>query len=264
MSRLVFFISLFGNFTLIFASTFISYDSNSRQMTLEEVPSRSLKIQQRICVFQKDGLVGCGRVSELYANSATIQMDGEVKGISKSSFVQLKSVIAKENRLPTSTEEETRTYGTASARSFSIAAGLNAGLNYYYPNLHFQVALSRSFSLGLSPMYGGYKNEGNEVTGYGGYLTLGYYHTHWVFRGLEIEGGLGYFNIAAKNGLVEASTGALAGKLTVGWRGRGLWDLGLDLGVAGGIQYFHHSQDLVDVSLKNVVPLLSAYVGYSF
>lgn len=252
-----------------FASTFQSYNSSNRQMTLDEVPSRSLKIQQRICVYKKEGLVGCGRVNELYANSAILIMDNDVTPPVRTSYVQLKAMVASEKAnidktVPSSTEEVTNTYGSASARSVSISAGMNAGLNYYYPSLHLQVAISRSFSLGLSPMYGSYKNDGNEVTGYGGYFTIGYYHTHWVFRGLEFEGGIGIFDITAKNPTIEASTSAVAGKFTVGWRGRGLWDLGLDLGVAGGLQYIHHSQDVIDVSLKDVVPLLSAYIGYSF
>ena len=78
------------------------------------------------------------------------------------------------------------------------------------------------------------------------------------------EGGVGLFHVDAKAATIQSNQTTFGGKLSAGWRGRALWDLGLDIGVEAGLQYVSTNTQNLDISFSGVLPLISAYIGYSF
>lgn len=149
--------------------------------------------------------------------------------------------------------------------SFDIALGLTAGHNYFYPNMHFQLALTRNWSLGLMPVYASYTQNNNSVKFYGGFATLTYYHTHFAFKGFNFELGAGYFSIGAKTDTIaEQTVNPVAVKLTAGWRGRAVIGVPVDIGASLGGQYVFLDTAPLDISYKKLLPMLSVYVAYPF
>ncbi len=243
------------------AATVKKFDPKTNMLSLGDVKSRELEVEELVCLFEKQELVGCGTVMSLTPATADLLMDK----VKKTPVPEMVVILRGGTRSLASTNETTENFGQTPSKNLSISAGMTAGLNYFYPDAHIQLALSRNFSVGVMPMFSSYTGNGNAIQGYGGYLTMSYYHTHSVFRGLAFEGGVGAYNVKASSGSISESNNALAGKFTVGWRGKALWDLGLDIGVAGGVQYIGLTNNTqLDVSFRGFLPLLTAYVGYAF
>src|SRR5262249_45179098 len=143
-----------------------------------------------------------------------------------------------------------------------------AGFSYYYPVINAQYALTKDISIGIEPMFASYgHNDGltsSSISAVGAYVTGSYYYTHSCFRGLIFSGGLGLINISGSAGPVTDKSTAIAMRGTVGWRGKALWDLGLDIGVEGGLQYIGYSSSTLNITFSGILPMVTAFVGYSF
>jgi hypothetical protein len=48
------------------------------------------------------------------------------------------------------------------------------------------------------------------------------------------------------------------------WRGKALWGLGLDIGLGAGAQYVFTGARTVTSGFVGLLPLFTAYLGYSF
>jgi len=242
------------------ATTFARYESRSKLLFLKRIDGKQLEIQQSVCIYEADQLVGCGTVAGLTAHAASVQM----ASINRLPVEEALVTVTKQSRTPTSTGQVADTYNSLPKQTLSIGLGITTGFNYYYPDLTVQLALGRDISIGIEPMYASYSHADSSVSAYGGYLTGTYYYTHAAFRGFMFEGGVGLFHINAAATGVASSQTSFGGKLTAGWRGRALWDLGLDIGVEAGLQYVSTNTTNLDISFSGVMPLISAYVGYSF
>ncbi len=258
--RIAFLIFSLTNVVPLWATTFAHYETNSRLLYLKKTDGKVLGIQQSVCIYEAEDLVGCGVVAGLTAHAASIRMASVNRLPVENALV----TVTKQSRQPTSTEQLADTYNNLPKQTLSLALGITAGFNYYYPDLHVQLALGRDVSIGLQPMFASYSNSSSGVTAFGSYLTATYYYTHAAFRGFMFEGGAGLFHINANTSTASSSQTAFGGKLTTGWRGHALWDLGLDIGVEAGFQYVSSSTNVVNLSFSGFLPLISAYVAYSF
>jgi len=243
------------------AASIIKYDPSRRMIFLREVNTSSVMLEEPVCIYAGTTLMGCGRVSAISSSAASVSMDEMKMQPYAGTEVSMKS----SRRSPSSTADVSETFNKNQAsKTLGLALGITAGTKYFYPNAHIQLVVSRDWTVGLMPMFANYSANSNSVSGYGGYLTVSYYHTHSALRGLEFEGGIGYFSIKGVAGAIEETGSGLGGKATVGWRGKALWDLGLDLGVAGGLQYLNIQTATLETSFNGLLPMITAYVGYSF
>lgn len=226
------------------------------------------KPQDGVCLYQDYMLNGCGAITEVRAGSLGIVLTEQSKPILPGKSIR----IVKDTRRPVTTESVSAKMPASNAKNINLALGITAGTNYFYPNAHIQLALGRNWSIGVMPMFASYETDAtSDVTAYGAYLTLTYYYTHFAFKGVQFEGGIGlnssHIQQAATTtlGAVDDKQTSPAVKFTIGWAGRALWDLGLDIGVAAGVQYIGFDDTYVkDYHLSGIVPLMSAYLAYGF
>jgi hypothetical protein len=246
--------------SLAHAANVYKYDSAKQVIFLKEVNSTDLAVDAEVCLYTGKLLTGCGKVTGLVRNAAVVAL----KEVKETPVVGAEVAIRASGRGLSSTAAMTETFNKPTALTMGLAAGITAGATYFYPNLHVQLVVARNWTIGLMPMFAKSISGSSTVTAYGGYLTVGYYHTHSALRGLEFEVGGGAFSIEGTSAGVSQSVFAPGGKATVGWRGKALWDLGLDLGVAAGVQYISIPANTVTIAFSGLVPMLNAYVGYSF
>ncbi len=245
----------------IFGSEVLKSDDQDNTLWISSGPRDSIKVKDRLCVYKAMGMVGCGEVIVQTRDRFALRMyDKRAKAL-KGEVVSLR----KTKRTIATTEQLASKFEDGSKRSIvDLALGFNAGLNYYYPSLHFQIALNRNFSLGISPAYAKYSQSDDSVTLFGGYITATYYYTHFAFKGVNFEGGLGYFNVKASSSLASEEMSPMAAKLTAGWRGRALIGLPIDFGGALGAQYIFSNNSPLDTTFKGFLPLLNVFVAYCF
>ncbi len=242
------------------ASTVYKFDAVKKQVYLRDVNSLELSLNMPVCLYSGVSQVGCGKITGLVKNAAVIFL----KETNFAPNPGLEIAIRPSEKVPSSTASVSESFNKSSSLAMGIAAGVTAGANYFYPSLHVQVVIAREWTLGLMPMFARSYNSTSSLTGVGGYLTASYYHTHSALRGLEFELGAGAFGLSGTTPTLTQNLLAPGVKATVGWRGRALWDLGLDLGVAAGIQYLWTPANSLQITFAGLLPLLNAYVGYSF
>lgn len=150
---------------------------------------------------------------------------------------------------------------------FNISAGLSAGLSYFYPTIDFQVRVSKHFAIGVIPFYLRASADTTSLTAIGGFGTLNYYFDGY-FRGFWVQGGGGFVSFSTTDSIdptnpVTESVGVPAGIFTLGWRG--YWDFGLNIGVAGGLQYIGSPTfTSTEVKSAGAQPLFLLDVGLNF
>ncbi len=243
----------------LYAAEVLKVDANSTVWISSK--NEKVQIQDQLCVYQATGLLGCGDVIALTADRFALKLY-ETKSASRAGEIV---TLRKTKRSLATTEKLSGKFEDGSSRSYvDIGLGFNAGLNYYYPSMHLQLAVARSFSLGLEPAYASYSQNGDSVTLLGGYVTATYYYTHFAFKGVNFQGGLGYFNVKATSGTTSQEMSPMAAKLSVGWRGRALIGLPIDFGGALGGQYIFSQNAPLDTSFKGLLPLLNVFVAYCF
>lgn len=141
-------------------------------------------------------------------------------------------------------------------------SNLTAGLNYIFPNVQYQQALSDHFATGLTGMYIGTPVGNGSLSGYGGYLNLSYY-SQSAFKGSMVELAAGVFAATSHvngndNSFFTPSVMALAG-----WRW--LMDSGLNFGFAVGAQYLvTESSSAPELGFSGLLPCIALDIGFGF
>lgn len=244
----------------LFAAEVERVDKNGSVVFLKNFNAREWKVGDPVCVFQKGSLAGCGTLAGLTPTAGVVRLSE-----TKLALILGDSIEVRRNaRLPATTESVRESIADHRSATFDVALGLNAGFTYYYPMAHIQLALSRNFSIGLLPVFASYSGTNRSTSFVGGYLTGTYYYTHYAFKGVFFEGGAGLVSIKANSGSVSGESSPFGVRALVGWRGRALWDIGLDIGVGAGIQYVFLDQSVVDTSFKGFLPLAQVTLAYSF
>lgn len=237
-------------------------DSKGSQLWVSDFTVNELRISDSVCLFQNKSLLGCGTVNALTTQTAGVRIT-ERKVTSFYAGAQV--TLRKNTRSPATAESLTEKFMEPNKQAIAdLGLGLTAGFNYFYPMLHLQIAVTRDWSIGIMPAFASYAQGTSSVRFYGGYLTATYYHTHYAFKGLNFEGGLGFFNLTATAGSISQSSSPFAAKATVGWRGKALVGVPLDLGLAAGVQYIFASTAPLSISFNSLLPLLAGYISYSF
>lgn len=161
-----------------------------------------------------------------------------------------------------------RTLASVSQESFLSSTqktrltSIDAGLNFLFPTAHLQQTITRNFVSGLMPSFVSLPVDTGNINGYGLYLTFSYFSDR-PFAGLWLQSAIGFFDLQATEGTLKDDFTAFTSMATLGWRW--LWESGLNIGLAGGIQYlFSPTAKQVSFALPKALPSIQLAIGYAF
>ena len=241
----------------------LAVTANQELVTVSnEELGRRWQLNDTLCLFQQKREIACGFVGRLTTSEVVVKLETRQVRVVPGHEVELRRNV----RHPSSTTVET-VAKTKESANFDITLGVVAGLNYLFvPVPQFQVALGRSFSLGIEPLYASFDLNNAAIRAYGGFINLSYYYTHFAFRGLLFNVGGGMYNIEVTRTTGTQKQSPIAMNATVQWRGKAHWGLGVDIGVGAGLQAVFADDVLngVATEFNGVLPLFTLYLGYSF
>ena len=152
---------------------------------------------------------------------------------------------------------------TESKVASTTSTSFGLGINYSFPMLHYQFSFSEHFAIGLTGILMDYSSVNySNLKGYGGLISLNYYHTGY-FEGLWIEGGAGLYQLSLSNAsdIDLRSVQALMGH--IGWRWK--WEEGPSFGFATGAQYLAGlSSSRIALETNGIFPSLLAEIAFLF
>jgi hypothetical protein len=237
-------------------------NSSGDDVSLSYDPHTRWAPNDTVCGFEENRKVFCGMITQISSQKLDVHMDQKEGSLSRGMWLTLRPL---SRAVAAQTTEELVEQTNSETKTHDIALGMSAGINYFFPEAHLQLALGRAFSIGIEPVYVSYSDTQTNVSAYGGFLTAAYYITHFPFRGFYAEGGVGLYSITASQvGQVSTKTTQPAASLTLNWRGRASWELGLDIGVGVGIQYVVPAPGALTQAFSGVLPLFQVCLGFPF
>lgn len=250
-----------------YASKIVKVGPQTRYViTTDEFPPWAL--HENICLTNSNIILVCGIIQQKTSSHIGIKVTQKMHPLKEGDYVLIRknsrrvaSVVG--NEKVASSEEIKKINSSNSDDMFDGTVGLVAGFNYFFPSLHLQMALSKEFSIGL---LGAFVTGGgsNSVTGAGGFLTFDYFITHYAFRGLYLQGGIGLYNLTAQNLTASQTTTPPSIEVSIEWRGKAYWGLPFDIGVGIGGQYLIPGTRTIAYSFQYLMPWFTAFLGYSF
>jgi hypothetical protein len=255
------------------AAQVLSVTSNQEQVTVsyETSGNRAWQLNDDICLYTGKRELLCGFVGRMTAETLTVAVTTrQIRAITGQKVALSRgprrpaSVAAAGGEAVSGGGEERRLFEPKERKRVDIALGFNAGLNYYYPTLTAQLGLGRTISLGLQGLFAKFSTSGVDVSAFGVFGLVTYYHTHFPFRGLFFQGGPGLFSIRLNDGVQTDEQSPIAFQAQVGWRGKAHFALGFDLGVGLGVLYVTRTNaPVIPISFSGVMPLFNAFLAYS-
>ena len=240
-----------------FGAEVIGVSSNRKAIAVKHENIGKWAVDDRVCVVQAKIDVVCGTVSKTTSKGAIVKLDTTFDGLAIGDLVRKSG----SSRRLASESVETMD-ARHHPRHFNLSAGLGVGPNFFFPLVHFQVAVAAPVAIGFEPVYFKGSSTGSSVTAYGGFGTLNVYLSKW-FRGLWFQGGGGVQSISYEDATVVESALVPAFLLTAGWRGR--WGQSLNVGIGGGFQYLV-DPDFTSIAVRGAgfQPLLVVDFGFNF
>jgi hypothetical protein len=142
-----------------------------------------------------------------------------------------------------------------------LAAGMTFGLNYFFPSVHLEFAVSPSVTLGVLGIYGDSQSNNSRNKTYGGLASVTYY-TPQPSLGLNFELLFGAYNSNVSYGAVGEEITSIAVAGLVGWKGYLSEQFHYRLNL--GAQYISNQTTPKYLDFANVLPFFRAEVGVSF
>lgn len=229
-------------------------------VTVTNNTGENFSTNDSVCLYQARHIVACGDIDRIDRKEMSIHTETTPSKVAIGERVYVRPNI----RRPSSDSVNEVYEGVEPRKNFDISAGVDVGPSYFFPTAHIQVALGNDVSLGIEPLLVDYYHDNTTVKAYGGFGTINYYYTHSAFRGLFFQAGGGFYSIQNEYASTTENLTTPAVKGTVQWRGRALWGLGLDIGVGAGAQYVFQGGQIVTNKFQGFLPLLTAFLGYSF
>jgi hypothetical protein len=218
-------------------------------------------VNDTVCAFDASKEVACGIIAQKTSDKLGIKLTSVQGSLRQGQWLTLR----KDSRMPASVSGNTSeaVLPTNPKNVLDISLGLQAGFNYYYPALHVQWALNDALSIGLMPIYFSSNDTDSKVSGFGTFLTVNYYYTHFPFRGFFVQGGVGFYSLSVDYVGGSEQMSPLATMLSLQWRGKAYWGMPLDIGVGVGGQYLFSTNAPVTIGFSGILPLFTAYLGFS-
>ncbi len=221
-------------------------------------------IEDRVCVVRENVVIECGEVIKLLKKLVLVKLDRPTAEI----LIGDRVINEEHKKYLKSRNPAAKIFDSVSIvespknYKANISLGMSAGLNFFYPLLHLQGTISNNFALGLEPFYFRSSADYSSVTAFGLIVTLNYYGSEY-FRGLWLSFGLGGYRFLTSNLHAEEEALVYGATGTLGWRG--YWDLGLNVGVALGLQYISNTDfQYTSVKALGFQPIAVLDVGFSF
>jgi hypothetical protein len=234
----------------------LSVTTNDEQVTLSAERGRTWKVDDPICIYRDGRELACGFVADSGADRVVMRVETR-----EAKILVGESVDLQRQRTPAAIAAETAS--SSQARAFSVGLGVAAGFDYVFPMVDLEAAVARSFTVGLTPLYLDVHQLGSRVQAVGALAWLTYYDSRRAFRGLNASVGAGVYDLTVSNGAGSNTALPFAVAGTVGWRGRIVRRLAMDVGVAAGVQWVSPAS-LPAYGFSGVLPLVQLTVGYSF
>lgn len=269
-----------------FAAEVVQIGNSNSVAAVSHDPFRRWEMGDSVCVYQGGRELSCGNIVKVTDSAGILRLQSPNSMVKKGLIVRLsKSAVAKPLPAETSfnTFEKRPNPNTpytpqrkpsalllqsvpkekeASNLYHNLSGGFSVGNGFYFPLIHFQRAVNPQIALGIMPSYFSVATGSGTLSALALTATANYYG-HDFFRGLWLQGGLGASFLSTTNAGVEQQATSFMTILTVGWRG--YWDLGLNIGVCGGIQYLNDPNfNNVRLSGSGLQPLALIDVGINF
>jgi hypothetical protein len=255
---------LFGSILLAtfvassFGAEVIRVGRDQQSIAVTHSGNRQWKTDDRVCIYHGATRVVCGTILKTTPKGAIAKLETPSPDVLAGDEARFGG-----NRRPTALLTTHETGSEARVFRANISGGLSFSYNFFFPMLDAQFALGPSFAIGVMPLYFRASTADSQLGAFGGFVSLNYYGAEY-FRGLWGMMGAGAFFFNVDNGFdPPQSATSPAFILTGGWRG--YWDLGLNIGVAAGIQYVNKPTFTnVDIKSAGIQPLLIVDVGFNF
>ncbi|MCB0419312.1 MAG: hypothetical protein KDD39_16820, partial [Bdellovibrionales bacterium] len=231
-----------------FAWVYVSHDGAKRWLRGESA-----------CVGTADNPVACGRITEVLARYAKLEIDThatrptrpQVNEGKEGTFVSVRfrrvpiaigALVSAKNwqRAPASTPQapiKTVAEAKPELNHYELLRDdiypLNAatiGLNLVFPFFHFQQALTQHFALGLGVTHMTLPTQNGQFIGPGGVLSFNWYSAA-PFTGWYVELGVAAYDLRAQQGSISEAIVGFSGMLYFGHRWRWSWGLNFGIGV---------------------------------
>lgn len=248
-----------------FGADIVSVTNNEELVTLAggDVTRGKFRLNETLCLFRNREELACGFVGRLADGEITVKITTRARRVSPGDQV----VLRRETRYPSSVES-TEAVTVKKRPVLDASLGMDIGFDYFFPKLQLQLAVGKRWSLGVTGNYMKFTQAGFDVKGLGVFGTIAYYYTHFPFRGFFVQAAGGFYKFELTNTVGTTEISPFAGQLTLEWRGKAHWALGVDLGIGLGVQYV---QDLVSQTaatsksdFRGILPLLRGFIAYSF
>jgi len=146
---------------------------------------------------------------------------------------------------------------------FQVSGGARFASTYFFPSLHIEYAVVEKYSLGVLPFVGGKSTDGGFESQVFGVLVTANYFNRSYFKGLWLQGGVGYLSVSHTSATDSESSASVIVTGTAGYRERLLPHL--TLGVAGGFQFARRvANRMVDSGVADLRPTILLDLGYQF
>jgi hypothetical protein len=249
------------------AATVLRLGKTGHLIAISQETWRQWKVDDRVCVWKKNEALGCGKVIKSSQKGAVVKLERDLPQMVEGDEVRMVGAERQTNAVPyrllDSTEGNPEILeSTSSVPENDLTAGISVGLSFFFPVLHYQRALSPNFAIGIMPVYFHTSSGDSSVGALGIQLTANYYGNDF-FRGLWVQFGTGIYSFSATVSNGDENGRSIAFLGTVGWRSS--WALGLNVGVAAGLQYLSDPHlPSVDVRAASVQPVVILDVGVGF
>lgn len=258
MIRLLLFLGLVMS-SPMFGAQVLRVGSSQKVIAVSHDEGHEFKVKDHVCVLQEGKEIACGVVMKSSSKGSIVKLEAKSGDVARGDIVKVSST----GRQPAMTLLDS--VGADSSMvdyTCNFAAGLSAGTSFFYPIIDFQFSLTPQFAMGLKPFFLSSSGETSSVTALGGFVTGNYYGTD-LYRGMWIQGGVGYVQFLTRSIEIEENAGSIGLLTTFGWRG--YWDLGLNIGVGAGVQFIQSPNiATVEVRSANFQPIVVLDIGLNF
>jgi len=239
-----------------YATHVLGMSSSRSEIAVAQDIARPWQLNERACVLPRNAQPTCGTIIRATPKGAILRLE-----IPSTTVTLGDQVSHRGERSPAGISEST--YEKKYGGTFNLSAGMAAGINYFFPLVHFQVALGPNFAIGLMPFYYRASAGTASLSALGGLMTLNAYFGPY-YSGFWITGGAGLSKLSFEDPTLPAeSKQLLTGQFAVGYRAR--WVKSTSAGIAVGAKYLADPQfAAIETKSSGVQPLIMLDFGFNF
>lgn len=245
------------------AAQVLSVDKASRTITISQRTSGDWTVDEGICVLHEWKEAACGTVIEASGETAKVKLKSGGEA-AVGDFVQsAPTVKGGATAAPNPTVNLPKNVRVLHIYNQRLAATLEAGPNYAFPGVQYQVALDRMTCLGLTGGYWATSPRQATLNGFGGLVSVSFYQSR-CYQGIwaSLDAGAYLLKATTDSGLSE-NVNTIAGGLSVGYDARLSEHLVLRLG--GGGRYLVHPHALtIAYDMDPWLYFFSGSLGWKF